>query len=214
MYDIEALKRGDEPAWAAVQEEYFQRIYFYVKRQVSDHQACEDIVQDTFLGAIRGIENFDDRYSFEQFLFGIARNKVVDHLRRRKHSEVSLTGGSEEESKIGLEGMIPAEADSPSRIIREVETVGRERAVLSRILRRLVEKYWSRRDFHKLQTIEMVFLLNKPYREISEELGLRDEKAVAGIKFQAIQDLQKFALQEDPRHSLFSGLWRERKALQ
>ena len=45
---------------------------------------------------------------------------------------------------------------------------------------------------------------------LAEEIGLRGEKAVAGIKFQAIQDLQKFAMQEDPRHSLFSGLWRER----
>ncbi len=211
--DIEALKRGSETEWARVQDEYFQRVYFYVKRQVADHQACEDIVQDTFLGAIRGIDKFDDRYTFEQFLFGIARNKLVDHMRRRKHGEVSLTSGNEDESRLGLEGMLPAADEPPSQIVREVENTLRERAVLVRILRRLVEKYWTKGEFHKLKAVELVFLRSLPYKEIAADLGLRDEKAVAGIKFQAIQDLQKFALEEDPRHSLFSGLWRVRKAM-
>lgn len=211
--DIDALKKGDEAAWTRVEDEYFSRVYFYVKRQIQDHQACEDIVQDTFLGAISAIDGFDERYTFEQFLFGIARNKVIDSMRRRRHSEVSLSSGMEDDSRAGLEAVLPSEEDAPSRIVRDNETTARERAVLVKILRRLVQKYWEKGDFHKLKTIELVFLEGSPYRKISEELELRDEKAVAGIKFQAIQDLQKFALEEDPRHSLFSGLWRERQAL-
>jgi len=212
-FDIRALQEGSEREWARVQEEYLQRVYFYVKRQVADHQACEDIVQDTFLGAIRSIESFDDRYCFEQFLFGIARKKVVDWMRRRKHREVSLSAGASDESSFGLGAAIPADQEPPSRVVRDHEKTRRERAILARILERLVEKYWSKRDFHKLKTIELVFLENRPYREVAEEVGLRDERAVATIKFQAVQDLQKFALEEDPRRSLFPTLWRERNAL-
>lgn len=213
MGDIEALKSGSESAWAQVQEEYFQRVYFYVRKQVGDHQACEDIVQETFLGAIRGIDKFDPRYSFEQLLFGIARNKLVDYLRRRKQGEVSLNSGNEDESRIGLDALLPSEEKPPSEIVRDVERTFRERNVLVSILRGLVERYWEKGEFHKLKTIELVFLGNRPYREIAEEVGLRDEKAVAGIKFQAIQELQRSALREDPRHSLFSELWRQKKAL-
>jgi len=210
--DIEALKSGSETAWAQLEENFFQRIYYFVRKQVPDHQACEDIVQDTFLGALRGIENFDDRYSIEQFLFGIARNKIIDHHRRRRHGEVSLSAGARSDDSLGgLEAVIPADGDPPSRLVREGETALRERRVLVRILRKLVEKYWRRGDFAKLMTIELIFLKGLPYREIAEEAGLRDEKAVAGIKFQAIQDLQRFAMEEDPRHSLFSGLWRQRE---
>ena len=212
-FDIQALQDGSESEWARVQGEYLQRVYFYVRRQVSDHQACEDIVQDTFLGAIRSIESFDERYCFEQFLFGIARKKVVDWMRRRKHHEVSLSAGGEDESSLGLGAAIPANQDPPSRLVRDQEKIHRERAILARILKRLVEKYWTKRDFHKLKTIELVFLENRPYKDVAAEVGLRDERAVATIKFQAVQDLQKFALDEDPRRSLFPTLWRERNAL-
>jgi RNA polymerase sigma-70 factor (ECF subfamily) len=209
LCDVEALKRGSESEWAHLQEKYLQRIYFYVRKQVADHQACEDIVQETILGAVRGIDHFDDRYSVEQFLFGIARNKVVDHLRRRRSREIPLSAGGDE-SRAGLENVLAASSDSPSTLVREGERAERERTVLVRILRTLVEKYWSKGDFHKLKAIELIFLENLSYREIAEEVGLRDERAVAGIKFQAIQDLQRFAMKEDPRHSLFSRLWRGR----
>jgi DNA-directed RNA polymerase specialized sigma24 family protein len=54
-HDIARLQAMDEGAWAALQDDYFRRIYFYVKRYVSDHQTAEDLTQDVFLGAVRGI---------------------------------------------------------------------------------------------------------------------------------------------------------------
>ena len=89
-HDIARLQAMDEVAWADLQEDFFRRVYYYVKRYVSDHQTAENITQDVFLGAVKGIERFDAQYTVEQFLFGIGmqvssiQTKVVSiHL---KHS--------------------------------------------------------------------------------------------------------------------------------
>ena len=80
--DIARLTRFDDAEWLAVERNYCGRMLAYVARRVRDRQAREDIVQDAFLGAVRGIESFDPAYTFEQYLFGICKNRTIDHLRR------------------------------------------------------------------------------------------------------------------------------------
>jgi hypothetical protein len=75
--DIGLLKSLDDKEWERLQAEYHDRVYGYIKRQIGDPDLAEDLTQDTFLGAVRGIRNFDTRYNVEQFLMGIARNKVI-----------------------------------------------------------------------------------------------------------------------------------------
>jgi RNA polymerase sigma-70 factor (ECF subfamily) len=84
--DIAKLARLDDGEWLAVEQQYCGRLLSFVARRVRDVQAREDIVQDAFLGAVRGIETFDPAYTFEQFLFGIAKNRMIDHCAARKRS--------------------------------------------------------------------------------------------------------------------------------
>ena len=89
VHSIEALQAMDELAWGDLQEDYFRRIYFFVKRYVTNHQTAEDVTQDVFLGAVRGISSFDSAYTLDQFLFGIAKNRVIDHYRKHKMPLIS-----------------------------------------------------------------------------------------------------------------------------
>jgi RNA polymerase sigma-70 factor (ECF subfamily) len=210
LCNIAKLKAGDGAEWKRLQDRFLRRIYFYVQKHVSDRDACDDIVQEVFLGAVRGIERFDEAYNMEQFLFGIARNKVIDHFRRERPDE-ALGTVSEDDERRPLRAMenLPASAPPPGRLVVERESTERERRVLVHILRRLVERYWQRGEFHKLKAIELIFLRNERYSEIVKLVpGIRDERAIAGIKFNAIAELQRLARQEDPNRSLFSGLWR------
>ena len=74
VHDIATLQAMDDGAWADLQEDYYRRIYFYVKRYVGDHQTAEDLTQDVFLGALRGIKGFDPVLRFARRLLedGIA----------------------------------------------------------------------------------------------------------------------------------------------
>ena len=52
VHDIGTLQAMDEPAWAELQEDYYRRVYFYVKRYVGDHQTAEDLTQDVEIDGI------------------------------------------------------------------------------------------------------------------------------------------------------------------
>lgn len=206
-FNIQLLKEGEEGEWQKLQDRYFRRIFFYVRRHVGDYQRSEDLTQDVFLGAIRGIERFDETFNVEQFLFGIARNKLIDHFRKVGRGGVRVGLGSTSEEESDVMETIAGDDPSPSRLLVDAEKVGRQRNVLANVLRSLVAKYWQKEEFEKLKVIELIFCKNMKYSEIVQRVSIRDERAVASIKFQAIQELQKLARGRDPGRSLFSGLW-------
>ncbi|MEZ5988221.1 MAG: sigma-70 family RNA polymerase sigma factor [Planctomycetota bacterium] len=207
-FDLAKLQAFDELEWSRFEEEYFSRIYYYVKKQVKDHQTAEDIAQETFLGAVRGIGGFDTAYTYEQFLFGIARNRVVDWFRKKRPipiSEKEDDGSSR--SYLGLERMA-SDRRPPDESAIAFEQMHNQEAVLADILRELVAELWSQREFEKLKVLEFLFALGGRNKEAAQRFDVRDEKAVAGIKFRALEKLRGLARQRDPDHVLFEGLWK------
>ena len=100
------------------------------------------------------------------------------------------------------EGLAPPPEDAVER-----ENTGRRRQVLGRILKEFVGELWEAGEFDKLQVLEFLFVLNGRNKDAAARFGMSDEKAVAGIKFRAIEKLRGLARQNDPNHSLFLGLW-------
>lgn len=207
-HEIDRLQAMDDVAWADLQEDYYRRIYFYVKRYVGDHQTAEDLTQDVFLGALRGIGGFDPIYTLDQFLFGIAKNRVIDHYRKHKLTLMpSKPDGDSERSQVWLENIAPDKAPLPKERVVKKEDDRRQRQVLGTILREHVGQLWEAGEFQKLMVLEYLFVLGGRNKDAAERFGIADEKAVAGIKFRAIEKLRGMARQHDPNHSLFLGLW-------
>lgn len=208
VHEIPRLQAMDEAAWASLQDDYYRRIYFYVKRYVTDHQTAEDLTQDVFLGALRGIATFDATYTLDQFLFGIAKNRVIDHYRKHKVTLVpSKADEQSDRSQIWLENMAHAGTAQPKEKVVHSEDGRRQRLVLVQILRDLVVELWSAGEFQKLMVLEYLFVMGGRNKDAAARFGIADEKAVAGIKFRAIERLRGLARQRDPNHSLFLGLW-------
>lgn len=207
--DIARLQAKDEAAWAGLQEEYFRRIYFYVKRFVGDHQTAEDLTQDVFLGALRGIGGFDPTFTLDQFLFGIAKNRVIDHYRKHKVKLLPAKPDDDaDKSQLWLENLAEDRAPAPKERVVHAEDEGRQRRVLAQILRDYIGELWAAGEFQKLMVLEYLFVLGGRNKDAAQRFGIADEKAVAGIKFRAIERLRGLARQHDPNHSLFLGLWR------
>ena len=207
QHDIARLQAMDDEAWERLQEDYYRRIYFFAKRYVEDHQTAEDLTQDVFLGAVKGIARFDPEYTLEQFLFGIARNRIIDHFRKHKVGLVPPKLDDSDRSGLWLENMECAGARAPASGVVELENARRRKTVLARILREYVGELWESREFQKLQVLEYLFVLGGRNKDAAARFGIADEKAVAGIKFRAIERLRGMARQSDPNHSLFGGLW-------
>jgi RNA polymerase sigma-70 factor (ECF subfamily) len=79
--------RADSAAFGELYDFYLPRIYAYVARRVEDRAVAEDLTAATFeraLGAVRG-EDFRNA-SFGGFLYRVAANAVIDHVRRERRS--------------------------------------------------------------------------------------------------------------------------------
>ena len=208
VHDIRTLQAMDETAWAELQEDYYRRVYFYVKRYVSDHQTAEDLTQDVFLGALRGIPGFDPVYTLDQFVFGIAKNRVIDHYRKHKLPLIpAKSDGDGEKSQVWLENLVPDQTPLPKERAVKAEDEARQRQVLGQILREHVSELWSAGEFQKLMVLEYLFVIGGRNKDAADRFGIADEKAVAGIKFRAVERLRGMARQHDPNHALFIGLW-------
>ena len=207
-HDIARLQAMDEEAWTRLQDDFHRRIYFFVKRYVDDHQTAEDVTQDVFLGAVRGIGGFDPTFTLEQFLFGIARNRIIDHFRKHRLPLIPPKADDDRERSVAwIEGMRASGAKPPSDDLVDRENAGRRKAVLGEILKEFVGELWQAGEFQKLQVLEYLFVMGGRNKDAATRFGIADEKSVAGIKFRAIEKLRGLARQSDPNHSLFRGLW-------
>ena len=207
--NIQLLQALDGEAWSQIEQEYFQRVFFYVRRYINDFQRAEDLTQETFLAAIKAIDSYDPAYNMEQYLFGIAHNKVIDHLRRQGRSPIVFGASPDDEDKTDFFSQVEGGPGTPSKIVVEDENYLRRRKVLVHALRALVEDYWKKGEFQKLKAVELVFLKRWKHAKIADLLGIADEKAIAGIKFRAIRSLKQMLRDRDPNRTLFEDLWKE-----
>jgi len=93
--DVGRLRRGDAEALAALLARYQNRLYRYLLRFVREPATAEDLFQQTWLRVVEKIRRYDPRRSFEAWLFSVARNLAIDHLRRRQPESLDepATGG-------------------------------------------------------------------------------------------------------------------------
>lgn len=201
--DIARLQTYDDDAWLSVEREYSGRLLAYVAKRVKDREAREDVLQETMLGAVRGIAGYDPTYTFEQYLFGICHNRTIDHLRRRRLS--TLDHEDEDQSRFGIEARATDE-ETPSRVVRGQDLETQARSLLARLLRSWVQETWAEGEFTRLMVIEALLHGGWRNKDTWQRFGLRDETSVAGIKFRALARLRELAQTEDPSGKLLSAI--------
>lgn len=76
------LRRGDPDAFDALLARYQNRLYRYLLRLTANPAVADDLFQDTWLRVITRIHRYDERRPFEPWLFSVARNLALDHLRK------------------------------------------------------------------------------------------------------------------------------------
>ena len=73
---LNRLRSGDEEAFVMLVARYQQSMLRLARSMVSSEAVAEEIVQDTWLGVLRGIDRFEGRSSFKTWLFGILVNRA------------------------------------------------------------------------------------------------------------------------------------------
>ncbi|MBU6141545.1 sigma-70 family RNA polymerase sigma factor [Patescibacteria group bacterium] len=91
---------GNERALAMLIEQTLKPVYAYIHRLVRNRTDAEDIVQETFIKVWRHIKKYKRGQNFRAWLFRIARNTAIDHMRKRKNPAFSDFENEEGENMI------------------------------------------------------------------------------------------------------------------
>jgi RNA polymerase sigma-70 factor (ECF subfamily) len=158
---IEAIRTGNEDAFAELVARYRNPITSYIYRMTSDYDGAVDLAQETFVRVYRAADRYQTSYAFSTYIYRIATNLAISELRKRKRRKlVSLTGFFQ-----SSDGGEPREFQpSDSQPLQDVVLVDTERrAAVQRAIGTLPEKY---RAPLILRDVE-----GKSYDEISQILG-------------------------------------------
>jgi len=91
--DVVALaQQGREPAYRELVRRYERPVFSLVFRMVRDRETAEDLAQDTFIKVLNHIDRYRPEFKFSSWLFKIANNVAIDHLRKRQLDTISTDG--------------------------------------------------------------------------------------------------------------------------
>ena len=83
---------GRQGAFRKLLERYERPVFSLVYRMVRDRALAEDLSQEAFVRAFNAIGGYNPRYKFSSWIFKIAHNLTIDHLRRKRLDTISLDG--------------------------------------------------------------------------------------------------------------------------
>jgi RNA polymerase sigma-70 factor, ECF subfamily len=83
---------GAESAFRELVRRYQRPVFSLIYRMVRDREAAEDLAQETFIKVLNAIDSYRPEHKFSSWIFKIANNAAIDHLRRRTPDVLSLEG--------------------------------------------------------------------------------------------------------------------------
>jgi RNA polymerase sigma-70 factor, ECF subfamily len=84
-------QRGDSSALDELARRWQDRLFYYIRRLVSNEDDAWDALQETWLSAVRSIQSVRNPSTFPVWLYKVARHKAMDKLRRRYNDRVEST---------------------------------------------------------------------------------------------------------------------------
>ncbi|MBR1750393.1 MAG: sigma-70 family RNA polymerase sigma factor, partial [Ruminococcus sp.] len=160
---VEGAKRGDKAAFEMLYNEYYDKLYFFVLKNVGKREAAEDITQETFLQSMEAIKRLEKPENYVTWLHSIAYHKCTDLFRAESRTAYFDT---DEEKEQAMESVALNEPIT----LPEDYAVNRE---LSRELRRVIDEL--KPDMRS--AVILYYYDNMSVSDVARSLGLSDNAA-------------------------------------
>lgn len=161
---IERVKNGDVAAYNDIVTRYYDRIFARVSHLLKNKQDAEEVTQDAFIRAQRGLANFRGDASFSTWLYQIATNLAHNRywywFRRKRDQSISLDQPLGDDGDLTLENLMPSEGETPAEATITQEFVDR----VSECMHGLNEKH---KEVLILRNVQ-----NLSYDEIAQQLEI------------------------------------------
>ncbi len=183
---VRRIREGSAEAWNELIARFEGRLLAFVESRTRHREAAEDIVQETFVGFLTSLPNFDARQPLEGYLFSIAAHKLTDYLRREgRRPTLPLAP-----RHAGASGWEPAGNSRPaSSIARSRERRHLEQDALVAALAEQVEHFRRRGQWQRLECLELLMVRGWSNKEAAARLAI-SEQAVANYKFEFVAKLR------------------------
>lgn len=89
---VERAREGRETAFRELIGRYQRPVFSLIYRLVRDREKSEDLAQETFIKVLNALHRYDPSYKFSSWIFKIAHNTSLDHLRKKEPETLSLDG--------------------------------------------------------------------------------------------------------------------------
>jgi RNA polymerase sigma-70 factor (ECF subfamily) len=199
---VSRIHASDESAWRELISRFEGRLLAFVESRVRDRSAAEDIVQETLIGFLNSVANYDDSRSLETYLFSIAAHKLTDHLRRTgRRPAIPMSVAEAGQSSWD----VPGSQRAASALYRSEERRGLEEAAIIKALGDEIARWKQRGDWTKLKCIELLVVRGLPNKDVAAALNV-SEQQVANFKFDFVSRLKTLLARQDLPEEVFPEL--------
>lgn len=160
---VQRARDGVEAAYRELIRRYQRPVFSLIYRMVRDRELAEDLAQETFVKVLNAIDRYRPEFKFSSWVFKIANNSAIDHLRKKELDTLSLEGGPDATTPDRLEATALQIGDSGESPLEELE---------ARELGSAIETAIGKLRPEYKTCIILRHVEGRPYDEIAEILGL------------------------------------------
>jgi RNA polymerase sigma-70 factor (ECF subfamily) len=161
---VQRFNAGDDSAFVEIMTRYRDKIFAIALGLLRNRADAEEIAQDTFIRAHRGLARFRGDSSLATWLHRIAvnlaRNRYWYFFRRRRHATLSLDCALDDSSAATFSDLVAADAPDPARASATNEFAA------------LVDVCMEKLDARHREILTLRTILHRSYDEIAQTLGL------------------------------------------
>jgi len=176
---VDAVRAGDPVAWQKLIENFEGRLLAFADSRLRDRAASEDIVQETFIGFLTSLPNYDSRRPLEGYLFSICAYKLTDHLRRIGRRPPIVSGRRNDSDDLTMQ--LPGSARVASSIARSGERQRLEEEAVATAVGESIQRWKERDEWQKLKCIELLIVCGLGNKDVSSQTGMTEQQ-VANLK--------------------------------
>lgn len=157
---VEKARAGDQKAYGQLLGKYRDAIYFMLLKMVNNQVDAEDLTIEAFGKAFKSLDQYTPNFAFSTWLFKIASNNCIDHIRKKRGTTVSLDQTVDGDDSLSPSSLIQSDTPDP-----EVSMINQQKVSLMHdVVSKLKPRYRS--------LIELRYFKEYSYEEISEQLEL------------------------------------------
>jgi RNA polymerase sigma-70 factor (ECF subfamily) len=160
---VRLSRRGDERAARELVHRFERPVFSIIYRMVRDRELAEDLSQDVFVRTFNNLDRYDRSYRFSSWLFKIAYNLTVDHLRKRELPTISVHGAPD--------AVTSERQEATSLNLESDEEAPDDRLVAKELAGELEQAIAGLREDYRT-AILLRHVEGRPYEEISEIMGI------------------------------------------